>query len=248
MTDPTPAETAIKPLPLLSRIIGVITAPKATFENVVAVPRPAGVLLVCAVVMALMASIPGFTESGRRASIDAQVKAMEQFGRDVTPDMREQMEKTAQMPVVRFVGFMSAFVILPIFALFFAAIYWAAFNTVMGGTASFKQVLAIVTHSQVIGTLGAIIGMPIQMMQGTMNMAGPFNFGALAPGLDASSTLARFLGGISVFSIWGLVVTGIGLGVLYKRSGRNIAIALIVIFLLFMFGITSLVGSMMGRS
>jgi hypothetical protein len=176
------------------------------------------------------------------------VKALERFGQTVTPELRATMETRAQSPIVRGIGIAAAFVILPIMSLFFAALYWAIFNTIMGGTASYKQVLAIVTHSQVIGALGVLVGVPIQLMTGSVNMAGPFNFGALAPGLEEGSTLARFLGSISVFTIWGQVVTGIGLGVLYKRSGRNIAIALIVIFLLFMFGITSLTGSFMGRS
>ena len=247
MTESTPAETT-QPLPLVSRIVGVITSPKATFENVVAAPRPFGILLVVAAVIAIASSIPGFTAEGRRAAIDAQVKGMEQFGQTVTPEMRERMEQTAASPIVRGVSLLAAFVILPIFALFFAALYWAAFNTVLGGTATFKQVLAIVTHAQVIGAVAVLVGLPIQLMQGTVSMAGPFNLGALAPGLEEGSTLARFLGSISVFTLWGQVVTGIGLGVLYKRSGRNIAIVLIVLLLLFMFGVTSLVGSFMGRS
>ena len=113
----------------------------------------------------------------------------------------------------------------------FAALYWVAFNTVMGGTASFKQVLAIVSHSQVISALGIVAGLPIQLMQTKMTMGGPFNLGALAPMLEEGSTLATFLGGISVFSLWGLVVTAIGLGVLYRRNSRNIAITLIAVFL-----------------
>jgi hypothetical protein len=227
MTEST-TTSSTQPLSLVARIIGVITSPKATFENVVAIPKPAGVLLVVALVISVGSSIPQFTESGRHAAIEAQVKALERFGQTVTPEVRATMETRAQSPIVRGIGIAAAFVILPVMSLFFAALYWAVFNTIMGGTASYKQV-------------------PFQLMSGTMSMAGPFNLGALAPMLEEGSTLAAFLSSINVFSLWSFIVTGIGLGVLYKRNGLRIGIALIVVFLLFMFGITSLFGSFMGR-
>ncbi len=61
----------------------------------------------------------------------------------------------------------------------------------MGGMATFKQVLAIVTHSQVIGALGLVAALPIYILgSGAMTMSGPFNLGALAPMLEEGSTLA----------------------------------------------------------
>jgi hypothetical protein len=48
-----------------------------------------------------------------------------------------------------------------------------------------------------------------------------------------------------VFSLWGLVVTAIGLGVLYRRNSTNIAITIIAIFLLIMFGVASVWGKFM---
>lgn len=246
MTEPTSAAPSAQPLGLVTRMIGVITSPKATFANVVAAPRPAGILFVVAAIIAIAGSIPQFTESGRQASIAMQEKTLERFGQTVTPEVHEGIVASSQSVPRKVFGIVSAFIVLPIISLLFAALYWAAFNTVMGGTASFKQVLAVQTHSQVIGALGVIVGLPIQLMKGTISMSGPFNLGALAPMLEEGSTLATFLGSISVFSLWALIVTGIGLGVLYRRSGRNIAIALIVIFLLFMYGVSSLFGSFMG--
>jgi hypothetical protein len=137
-------------------------------------------------------------------------------------------------------------VALPIWSLLLTAVLWAAFNGILGGTGTFKQVLAIVTHSQVIGALGLVIGLPIQLMQNTMSMAGPFNLRALAPWLEEGSKLGAYLGSISVFNLWGIVVTAIGLSVLYRRNARNIAIGLLVVFLLLMYGFSSLFGSFMG--
>ena len=97
---------------------------------------------------------------------------------------------------------------------------------VLGGTATFKQVASIAAHSGVISALGAIIAAPIQVVQGTFSPMGPFTLGALVPMLDESSFVARFLSVISVFSVWGTIVTAIGFSVLYRRKTSTIAVAL----------------------
>ena len=237
---PEPVAAALDPGPsLLSRAIGVITSPKATFEKIVANPKPVGILFLVALIIALAAGLPQFTESGRQAALDMQVKQQEQWtGKQVTDEQYARMEQFSKYGAI--LGMVGAFVFMPIVSLIFAGLYFVAFNAIMGGTASFKQVLAVVTHSQVIGALGAIAGAPIQLMRGTVSMAGPFNLGALLPMLDESSVLARFLGSTSVFTLWGLAVTGIGLGVLYRRKGGTIATALVVIYCLIVFAVIAL--------
>ena len=239
----------VKPLGLIARMVGVVTAPKATFENVVKAPRPAGVLFLVAAIIAIGTVAPQFTEKGRQAMLDVQVKAAEnmatRLGQPMGQDAYAALDARSRSVGWRMLGMVNPFVGLPIWCLLVAAVYWATFNIVLGGTATFKQALAIVTHSQVIGALGMIAGLPIMILSGKMSMFGPFNLGALAPTLEAGP-LATFLGSVSVFGIWGMLVTGVGLGVLYRRSGLNIGIALVVIYLLFMYGLSSLFGSFMG--
>lgn len=249
MAEPTSAQTAA-PLGLFARIVGIITSPKATYEKVVAFPKPAGVLFVVAAVIAVGTVAPQFTEKGRQATVAAQVKAAEnvsaRMGRPLPPEVYSQMEARSRSIGWRLFGAVSPFVGLPIVSLLMAAVYWAAFNIILGGTATYKQVLAIVTHGQVIDALGLLAGLPIVVMSGTMSLSGPFNLGALAPTLDASSKLALFLSSVSLVGLWSALVSGIGLGVLYKRSGLTIGIVLVVIYLLFRFAMTSAFGSFMG--
>ena len=225
-----------------------MTSPRATFEKVVANPRPVGILFLVAVVIALATALPQMTEAGRQASLDMQVRQTGALQRQaVTPEQYQGMEAMSRFNAAFSVG--GAFIGLPIFTLIFTALYWVVFNALLGGTAAFKQVLAVVTHSQVIAALGAAIGAPIQMMQGTITMGGPFNLGALVPFLDEASPIRATLGSISVFTLWGIIVTAIGLGVLYHRKTRNIAIALLVVYVLitavFAVGFSALMG---GRS
>lgn len=244
MTEPT---ATAQPSSLLSRIIGVITSPKATFEKIVAVPRPVGVLAVVAFLVAASQQAPQFTEAGRHFALDQQVKFAEKiFGKTTTPEEYAKMDETAQKPVVRLVGFAAAFLFMPIFPLFLAAIYWAVFNTIMGGTATFKQVLAIVTHSAIITALGMALAVPIQLAKSAFSLTGPFTLGALAPNMaEPGTTLAGFLNGIDIFRIWGICVTAIGLAVLYRRKSTNIAIALMVIYFLFVLLMATIAPSIM---
>jgi hypothetical protein len=224
---------------LLSRAIGVITSPKATFERVMATPRPVGILLLVAVVISLAGALPQLSESGRQATLETQVEQGERWrGRPLTDEEYAQTEKMSQYSAI--VAVVGTFIGLPIMSLIFGGLYWVVFNTILGGAASFKQVLTIITHSQVIAALGAAIGAPIMYMQGKVTAGGPFNLGALMPGLDENSALASFLGFTSIFTIWGLIVTAIGLAVLYKRSSRNIALGLIVAYTAIAYTVISL--------
>jgi hypothetical protein len=221
MTEPT---VAAQPPSLISRIIGVITSPRVTFEKIVAAPRPVGIMLVVALTIGVVQAIPLFSEQGRQAVLTAQMEAMSRQG-PVTPEVAARVEQFSHfMPIIAMVG---TFIFLPVVALFMSALYWGIFNVVLGGTASYKQVLAIVTHAQVIGALAVLAGLPFMLSQPNLKFGGPFNLGALAPMLDETSRLAKFLGNISIFSLWGAFVTATGLSVLYRRKMTGILIVVL---------------------
>jgi hypothetical protein len=235
-----------RPMGLFARFVGIITSPRATYEDVVRAPRPIGILFVCALIISVASAAPQFTEAGRQAVLDMQIRNMEQFGQTPSPEQIQRLEQMSRFtPYFSMVG---AFIFMPIVSLIMAAIYWAMFNAVMGGTASFKHVLAIVTHSQVIAALGLVIGVPIQIMQGTMSMGGPFNLGALVTFLDEGSTLARFLGAVSVFTIWSVFVQAVGFAVLYRRKTSTLFTILLIISLLITAVFTVLLPGMAGGS
>jgi hypothetical protein len=243
MTDTT--TTPVRNPGLFARAVGVIVSPTETFRAVVAHPRSAGVLFLVCLVMGLSTGAPQLTDSGRRAALEAQVEQIERFsGQPVTTDQYVQIERGASFGA--YAAIAGVFIIIPVLTLLFSALYWAFFNVVLGGDATFGQVLADNAHAQVITALGALIGAPIMMMQGTFSQAGPFNLGALAPMLDPRSGLSLFLGAITFFGLWQSIASGLGLGVLYKRGPTGIIIGLLVIYLgvtaLFTVGLSSLMG------
>ena len=231
MTETATAPAA--PLGLFARAAGMLFSPKATFQNIVANPRPFGILFVTALVIGIGSAVPMFTEAGQNTVLDMQLRAAESGGRTLTPEQRATFESFK--PFLAPFTIATTMIMIPVFTLFMTALYWAAFNVVLGGSASFKQVLSTVSHSQVIPALGILAGIPFMLNQPTMSMAGPFNLGALLPMLEEGSRLAKFMSNLGVFGLWGVFVNAIGLGVLYRRKTAGIFVGLLIIYLGFVF-------------
>jgi hypothetical protein len=213
-------------------LVGIIFSPRATFERLLPAPRVLGTILIVGLFIGLSQGLPQLSDSGRQAAIDAQVQRTERFsGQPVSDEQYARMEKMA--PVMTYATMIFTPLGVGLTVLVFSGIYFVVFNVVLGGTATFKQVMTVVGHGAVITGLGAVIGAPVQYFQGTASPIGPFTLGALLPMLDESSFLARFLGFISVFSIWATLVTAIGFSVLYHRKTSSIAIGLFALTALF---------------
>ncbi|HKT80747.1 MAG TPA: YIP1 family protein [Vicinamibacterales bacterium] len=225
-TTATAAGSAPASKGLLARFIGIITAPKDTFASVVAAPKWFGILAVSAVLIAFFTALPMTTDAGRQAAIDQQVQQRQAFGietDDATYARIEQMSK-----IMPYVTAGSVLVFSPIMVLVIGGILFAIFNAALGGEASFKQVLAIVTHAGVISTVSAVFSGIINYFRGAVGSVA--NLGALLPMLPEKSFLASLLGAIDVFLIWWIVVLAMGLAVLYRRRTQPIAISLLAVY------------------
>jgi hypothetical protein len=244
MTEPSTVEVRDKGT--LSRAVGMIVSPGETLRAVIARPRPGIILLLVCIVISLATAVPQMTERGRQMTLQTQVQQTERMtGQRVAPDARARMEQYASYSP--YISAVAIFVMVPIITMLFAVVYWALFNVILGGSAALKEVVGIVAHTQVIGALGAVLGAPIQYFKGVQTMAGPFNLGALAPMLDPSTFLAKYLGGMNVFTIWSLLATAVGLALLYRRKTWPIAVGLIALYLLLAGVFTAGMSSFMGR-
>lgn len=237
MTDSSMPDSSVPPQPdapvtpgLLARAIGVITAPGETFKHIVRTPKVSGALFIVCLATALSAGLPQFTERGRAAALEAQVEAMERMGMTVTDEMYGQLAVRSQSNLAGYITLVSTFVMVPVASVFFTALFWFIFNTILGGTATFKHVMAVVVHSQIVQTLGAVIAAPIMFARGQMSTTGVANLGGLVPFLEESSFLARFLGMIDLFLVWWVIVLAIGLAALYKRTATGVATGLLITY------------------
>ena len=222
----TTVQTGASPAPksLVARVIGIITAPRATYESVVAHPKWFGMLALCAVGLGVL--IGGFlmTKVGQDAWLDAALNSP--FSGQVSDQQIQAMEKMA--PYVGYGTVVYMLVLVPIFMVILSGILYAVFNAAMGGNATFKQVLTVVVHAGPIGLLSQLFTVPLNYFRGTMTSA--TTLAVLLPMLPDKSFAARLLGMIDIFLIWQLIVLSIGLAVLYRRRTQPIATALLVVY------------------
>jgi hypothetical protein len=222
-TGATPA-----PMSLLARFFGVITSPRATFESVVAHPKWFGMLVLTVLIVAAGAALPMTTEGGREALLEQQVKQMQAFGVDVNDQMYQQMRGRIGIAPYTTAGFI--IVGSPIIAAVLAGILFAIFNAAMGGTATFKQVYAVVVHAGVISALGQLFTGPLNYFRGSM--ASATNLGVLLPMLPEGSFVARLAGTLDLFLIWWVFVLALGIAVLYRRRTQPVAMSLFTVYAL----------------
>lgn len=211
---------------LLARVIGVLTSPRATYAEVAARPRWLGVFLIVVVVGGLAGTIFMATEVGQRAVLDQQLAQMQASGRTVSDAQMQVLQR--MVPYYKYFAFIIQLVTFGIGGIIVAALALAAFNALLGGDASFKQVFAIVAHSGVVLTLGGIFTLPLDYVR--ESLTSPTSVTVFLPMLEDNTFLARMLGAFDLFRIWWTVSLAIGLGVLYRRKTGPIATALLVVY------------------
>jgi hypothetical protein len=212
------------PQGLLSRFIGVIVSPKATFQSVVAHPKVLGMLLLICLTMAVLVGGFLFTKVGQDAWLDAASAGT--FSGPVNDQQYAQMQRMA--PYVGYFGVGQMLIATPLIFLVTAGILFAVFNAALGGEATFKQLFAVVVHSSAVSVIGQLFTVPMNYLRGTLSSA--TNLSVLLPMVDETSFLGRLFGMIDLFIIWWLVVLAIGLGVLYRRRTQPIALTLFGVY------------------
>lgn len=228
VTDPSVPNTADLP-GLFSRAIGIIVSPAATFEKVVRKPKVAGILFLAALIIGLTQGLPQLTERGRAATLEMQVQQMERFGMTVNDAMYQQMEQRSRSTFAMVASVVGVMVSMPFMTVILTLVLWVVFNAIMGGTATFKHVMAVVSHSHMVSAVGALFSAPIMYARGVMSTS-VANLAALLPMLDETSFVAKFLGMIDLFLIWWVVVLSIGLATLYKKKTSSVANGLFVVY------------------
>ena len=226
MTETTAPAAASEPKGLLARYAGVIFSPRATYASVAAHPRWFGVIALVTLIGAVGVYTLMSTDVGKQAALDQQVRTMEGFGMKIDDAAYARMENG--MKYAPYTGAVGQVVVLTIVAVVLSGLLIGIFNALLGGDATFKQVLSIVAHSGVIISLSQIVGLPLAYARETLSST--TNLAVFAPFLDENSLPARFLGSIDLFQIWWLVSLSIGLGVLYKRRTGPIATTMLIVY------------------
>jgi Yip1-like protein len=201
---------------VFARLAGVIFSPRETFAALVPRPRWLGALAVVTLLTAGSQYAFLSTEIGQQAMVDQQIHQAElRGGGSITQQQIDMFESLKTKN--RYIVGGSILIIGPIMTFLFAGIYFGVFNAMLGGDATYKQVLAIVTHSGAVNLVQMLFVVPLNYVRESASSA--TNLGVFVQSfLDETNFVARVLGMIDLFIIWNLLITAIGLGVLYRRK------------------------------
>ena len=219
-SEPGAAVPSNRPEGFLSRIYGVVRHPRATFTAITATPRWMGLLAV--LTLATMGSRVALLETpvGRLALVDEWERTALAFGQEVD-DARYAELRTLSTHGLEY-GLVAAILNGPVLDLGVAGVVFLVFGGARATRASFGQVCAVVVLASVPLALRQIVAAAVSFVSETT--ASATSIGTWWSSLDEASAMARFVGALDFFVIWWVVVLAIGVGVLYQRNARRLAL------------------------
>lgn len=235
-SDASVEEQGIPSLPV--RIVQVFVSPAALFDGLRRQPAWMGAMLgLIGISIALQLLTPVIVpEAVLRNMMEAQ---FERFVQD--PALLEQQVDGAmsQGPIG---GIVAVLIGTPIVLSLIAGLLLIAFNVILGGEASFKQLLSAGAHAFYIGTAGGVVSIGLLAVGAEIT--------TLSPGLflpEMEGFIGRFLNGINIFSVWICGVLGVAVSRFYP--GRSVAAGttyLLVLYLIFVAAIAVFAGLLAG--
>jgi hypothetical protein len=225
MTEQVLSPAEAPQLSLWNRVIGMFTAPRETFATIVAHPRWLGVLLLTTVVGAGGMAAFVATPVGEQAVLDEQIRQREEAGQPMSSEDVARFREFA--PTFKFLFPAAVLIFAPIVAFLLAGLLFG-YGAILGGSGTYKQVLAIVTHAGVVSLLQGIVIHPLNYVRQSMQSA--TNLNAFFPMLAADSFFGRLFGWVELFVLWQIILVAIGLSVLYRRRTGPIAWTLLGVY------------------
>src|SRR5690242_13796843 len=150
----------------MARVFGVIRSPRRTFAAVAATPRSFGVLALTFLLSAVCSTALLKTEVGRLALVDQWERTASAFGQTVDDAQYASLEEASQNGATY--AAISSFVSGPLVAIVLSAVLLGIFNGLLGGSATYAQMLAVVSHAGVILALRQVIAAPINYARETL--------------------------------------------------------------------------------
>jgi hypothetical protein len=202
-----PVETQEVRMGFVSRISGIFFEPKKVFNFLNFKPSwffAAVLILVVGIIVA---------EIIMPQSAILQKEVVSQSTK-ISP---EQMAKSSEITSLQRIlavpsGLIFGFIILIVFT---SLVYFFC-SIILGGDSSYTRVLSVVTYSSFIPTLGAVLKTPLILAKNSADVQ--TSLAVLMPGGQLTRISYILLSSLDVFSIWQVVLIGLGVTILYKFS------------------------------
>jgi hypothetical protein len=160
------------------------------------------------------------TRVGRLALVDEWERTALAFGQEVDDVRYTQLRELSTHAVTYGLG--TALLNGPVLTLAVATAVFLLFGAANRKRASFTQVCAVVVCASVPLAMRQIVAsVSTDVSESTANAT---SIGTWWSTLNETSAAARFVGALDLFVIWWVILLAIGIGVLYQRSSRRLAV------------------------
>jgi hypothetical protein len=209
------------------RVVGIISRPRPTLARIVTTPTWVPVLVATFLIIASLLLAFAVTDVGRQAFVDQWERSRLAFGQSLDDTEYARMEaRSASLAPLYALGSALVTVLIPFIV---AGTVRLALRPTEGATPSFGQVLAVLSHANVVLALRQVVATPVAFVRESLSSA--TTVVQLVPSLDETSPLARFFGGVDLFVVWWIVVAALGLSILYRRPARQLVASMTLAYL-----------------
>ena len=221
----------------LTKIVGVFTNPGAVFENLRMHPD-----WLIPVLISLLITL-AFSFLTQDIMLEFQKEAI--YENTLIPEEYkdtaiEQMENKTPMRR-NLESFGGSIVQIILVYLIGAAAFMVFGNFILGGKASYKQVFSMFSWAGLIGCLELLVKLPMMLAKGSVHVY--TSLAVLMDLADKKTVLFQIMNAFDLFTIWKIIVWGLGMSVIYKFSkakGYTASITLFVIFLAISIGLSQI--------
>ncbi len=203
---------------IVRRMIGVFTAPRATFSSLVASINTVDIVIPMAVMVVLSLGTQSLI---RPIAIEEQTQKILQ--RDDIPDDRKELmldrmdEMTSRMDgplgyLIAAAATVGWYAILAGVLMFFGAF-------ILDGQAPYKETVGIVAYAQLVSIVDLIIKVPLIIQTQTMQVE--TGLALLLPASMDTTLLYRFFHRLDFFSMWRIFLMAMGVALLYRVDEKR---------------------------
>jgi hypothetical protein len=196
----------------MSSLLQVFFSPRQLFDRVDA--KPEWVLpFVTVVVVTLVLALILLPTVIRPYTLEKLESSLHGAG-----EQQERIRELVGGPVLYVSSLASALFVTPAKLLIIAGVFTLVILPVPG-EAKFQKMLSVSSYSALISVLGGVVGAATMIAKKSLEVS--LSIGLFFPFLEKSNFLFRLLSQMNFFTIWSLVVFGIGLSVVGKMSAKR---------------------------
>ena len=212
----------------VSRIVGIFTPPRETFESIDRKPTwlvPFIVLTLLAIILSILViDIMG----------DYQMKALE--ARELPAAQMEAARARMEGPL-RYVNLLFVPVMFLLVWLIISFVFWFSGNTILGGDVKFKKVFSVIAWSGLVSDwqgIGSVLKTLLIKMKGTVQGV-QTSLAIILPTPEIgkpTTVMYRLLSRFDIFMVWQLVLWIIAFSVIYRFSMKKSSILVLSVWVL----------------